>query len=239
MPLAATFYRLGQASLFVLTALVSAGCGTSAPVKAPGTPPTPASVTHDHPGGDAADPEEAALHRQLTAGWGFAEDKDGQLRIPLIDAKNWERVRYWALDHFVGFKYGDDFHALNAVFLLDVKDATELTSTACLRKAEKWSHPQLESYQVKLQGAHVDQTSWHDETVWVESMDGYVDFGLERHEFSAAYAAYPAYPDACLVFGIAVPWRKHPELAKQVRDRWVKEGVRGIAPLTKTRPYRK
>ena len=217
---------------------LAAACA-SAPTQPPGSPPTPATVTMDHPGGDAHDPHEAALLRQLNESWGAQEDKDGQLRIPLVDWKNYERVRYWAIDHFVGFKYGKDFHALNSVFILDVPEGSPIDSESCLKRAEKWGHPQIESFQIKLSDSHVTESRWHNLPVYVMSTDGYLDFGLERRRFSAAYAAYPAYADACLVFGFAVPWRDHDELAKQVRDRWVKEAVPRIQPLTKTRPYRK
>lgn len=219
-------------------AALAAACGTTS-TKPPGTPPTPATITMDHPGGDASDPHEAALLRQTTEPWGFQEDKDGQLRIPLVDWKNYERVRYWAIDHFVGFKYGSDFHALNSVFVLDVPEGTPIDSESCLKRAEKWGHPQIESFQIKLGEQRMSQARWHDTTIYVLSTDGYLDFGLERRHFSAAYAAYPAYSDACLVFGFAVPWREHEDTAKQVRDRWVKEGVPRLEPLTKTRPYRK
>src|SRR5712675_1924385 len=94
----------GLVACFGLAA-VATGCSSTVHAP-PGAPPTPKSVTHDHPGGDAADPNEAALQRQLDERWGYQEDKDGQLRIPLVDWKNWERVRYWVFDHFVGFKYG-------------------------------------------------------------------------------------------------------------------------------------
>jgi hypothetical protein len=227
-----------RASFVGLAALASA-CGSSTPTRPPGAPPTPATVTMDHPGGDARDPHEAALLRQVTEAWGFQEDKDGQLRIPLVDSKNYERVRYWTIEHFVGFKYGSDFHTLNSVFVLDVPAGAPLDSESCLKRAEQWAHPQIQNFQIKLADQQMMQSRWHDTPIFVISTDGYLDFGLERRRFSAAYAAYPAYSDACLVFGFAVPWREHEALAKQTRDRWIKEGVPRIEPLTKTRPYRK
>jgi hypothetical protein len=214
------------------------GCSV-APRKPPGVPPTPATVTPAHPGGDAADPDEAALQRQLHEGWGWAEDKDGQLRVPLVDWKNYERVRYWAVDHFVGFKYGSDYNVLNVVFIQDAPEGEPMDSRRCLKRAEKWGHPQLKSFEVKLGEQRTTENQWRGKPVFVKSVDGYVDFGLERRRFSAAYAAYAAYPDACLIFGLAVPWREHPELAQQVRDRWVNEGVSRMLPMTTTRPSRK
>jgi hypothetical protein len=226
--------------VLALSATLS-GCASTTHVAAgtPPTPPTPSSITHEHPGGDAQDPHQAALQRQLDERWGWGEDKDGQLRIPLVDGKNWERVRYWVLDHFVGFKYGDDYHVLNAVFLDDVPDGTPFDSKTCMMRAEKWTYPQLKNFDVKFSDTRFTQSTWRGHRIMVKSMDGYVDLGFERKRFSAAYAAYPAYPNVCLVFGVAVPWREQKELAQKVRDRWIKEGVPRIAPLTPTRPIRK
>jgi hypothetical protein len=92
---------------------------------------------------------------------------------------------------------------------------------------------------VKFSDTRFTQSTWRGHRIMVKSMDGYVDLGFDRKRFSAAYAAYDAYPNACLVFGVAIPWRDQKELAQKVRDRWIKEGVPRIAPLTPTRPYRK
>ena len=37
---------------------------------------------------------------------------------------------------------------------------------------------------------------------------------------------------------MAVPWRDHPELAKQVRDRWVNEAFSQVDPRTPTHAVR-
>jgi hypothetical protein len=214
-------------------------CGYSVQRQPAGAPPTPASITKAHPGGDAEDEHEAALKRQLTEPWRFGEDKDHQLRIPLVDAPNYKRVRYSLVDHFVGFKYGQDFHTANVVFMMDVPKGEPIDAKACLLRAENWGFPLLKSFAVTMGEMHVKEGTWHDKNIYVKTVDGYFDMGLQRRKFSAAYAAYPAYPDACMVFGFAVPWRDHDQLAKQVRDRWVAEGVSQIEPLTETRPYRK
>lgn len=204
----------------------------------PGAPPTPKSITLEHPGGDAADPQEAALERQLEMPWGWATDKDSQLRVPMVDVDNMKRVRYWVIDHFTGFRYGSDFFVMNVVFIQDKPKDEEMDSRTCLQRAEKWAHPQIQSFDVKFSDIQMTTAKWRNQPIAVKSVDGYLDVGFERRKFSAAYAAYPAYPDACLVFGMAVPWEKHADLAKSVRDRWVKEAVPRVVPLTPTRPYR-
>ena len=224
--------------LVPLCAAVLAACSV-APRQPPGAPPSPSSVSREEPGGDAHDPHAAALRRQLSEPWGFRRDKDHQLIIPLADPAHHKRVRFWAVDHFLGFRYGKDYHVLNVVFVQDVPEGTPTDSRTCIRQAEKWGRPQLRGFEVKLRQFGTLERKWRRHEIVVKTVDGYVDFGLERREFSAAYAAYPAYPGACLVFAIAVPWREHEKLAKQVRDRWVDEGVPRVIPLTKTRPYRK
>ena len=69
--------------------------------------------------------------------------------------------------------------------------------------------------------------------------DAEFEYMFKERQVSAAWASYPAYPDACLIFGLVVPWEGHPDLAKQVRDRWIKEGVKRLRPRTKKRPVRK
>jgi hypothetical protein len=225
----------------VLFALIVAtsGIGCSSAVRQPpGAPPSPKSVTLENPGGDADDPQAAALKRQLEMPWRWAMDKDGQVNVPMVDADNYKRVRYWAIDHFTGFRYGDDYHVMNVVLVQDIPEGAVMDSRQCMSQAEKWGRPQLKNFEVKLGNPEVHESQWRGQPIVVKSLDGYLDFGFERRKFSAAWAAYPAYPDACLVFGVAVPWGKHPELAAQVRDRWVKEAVPRIQARTKTKPHR-
>jgi hypothetical protein len=214
------------------------GCA-SAGTQPPGAPPSPKSISKETPGGDAHDPHQAALLRQLEMPFGFGMDKDHQLRVPMPDPRNQKRVRYWAIEHFTGFRYGSDYHVMNVVLVQDVPDGSKEDTHSCLQRVDKWAFPQLKSYEVKLGAPTLTEVEWEGKPITVKSVDGQFAFGLEQREFSAAYAAYPAYPDACLVFGIAVPWRDQEELAKKVRDRWVHEAVSRLKPLTPTRPYRK
>lgn len=232
----AFFERLRPSSFALALCLSATACTTAR--QPPGAPPTPGSITLENPGGDADDPQEVALKRQLEMPWRYAMDKDGQVNVPMVDAENYKRVRYWAIDHFTGFRYGDDYHVMNVVLVQDIPEGATMDSRECLAQADKWGRPQLKNFEVKLGMPEIHEEQWRGQPVVVKSVDGYVDFGLERLRFSAAYAAYPAYSDACLIFGVAVPWRKHPDLAMQVRDRWVKEAVPRIQARTKTKPHR-
>jgi hypothetical protein len=192
------------------------------------------------PGGDAADPHRAALSRQLEATWGARNDKDDLLHAPTPDWRNWKRVRFLGVDHFTGFRYGDEHHVVGIVFVQDVPRYGEPDALRCLRQFETWARPQIRDNDVELGEVGEVAQSWERGELIVRWVDGKVPLGFSVKEFSAAWAAYgSAYPDACLVYAMAVPWDGHGELAKQVRDRWVREGFQRMLPLTPERPVRK
>jgi hypothetical protein len=219
--------------------LATLACGSTTITQPPGAPPSQPSVTVAEPGGDAHDPHFAALTRQLELPWGARNDKDDQLHAPVPDWEKWKRVRYWGVEHFTGFRYGDNHHAIAIVLVQDADKQGKNDSRACLRRFESWVRPQIKGFDVKLGPVGVRQIEWREQKVLVQFVDGAVDSGFTRKEFSAAWAAYPAYPDSCLVYAMAVPWRDHPELARKLRDRWVAEGFQRMNPLTTTRPSRK
>lgn len=228
------------AFLFLSLAAI-AGCGGSAPPpaqKPPPPPPTPATVTRAQPGGDAEDPHGAALTRLLEEPFGERRDRDNQLILTLPDHEKWKRVRYWGVEHFVGFRYGEDHHALVVVFVLDTKEERP-SSEDCIRHFEAWGRPKVKSYEVKFEPFKAHHARFLDRPLIELSVDGSVNLGFSRTEFSAGWAALSYYPHACMISAVAVPWRTRPELAKKVRDRFLVEGFTHIQPLTATRPYRK
>ncbi len=221
--------------------LIAVACGGGPqPAKQPaGGPPAPATVTVQEPGGDAADPHSAALERLATAPWGLRNDKDDQVNIPLPDAENWKRVRYFGVEHFVGFRYGDDHHAMAIGFVQDLPPGTTMKSDTCMRAFEAWGLPQTHPFDVKFSPFESHLAKWQGQILESRSVDGKVNLGFTASEFSGAWAAYPAYKDACLVLAIAVPWRDHKELADKLRDRWVNEGFPLLAVSTTEKPARK
>lgn len=195
-------------------------------------PPSPESITVKQPGGDAADREQAALFRQLDEGWGQRNDKDDQVLLPLPDSEHWKRVRYWGVEHFVGFRYGNDHHVLAIGFVQEVPPGTPVNTDTCMRRFEAWGRPQTKPFNVKFGPFAVHHQRWRNQRLDVHSVDGEFAAGFSTTSFSAAWAAYPAYTDGCLVYAVAVPWRDHPDLAKQVRDRWVNEAFTQVEPKT-------
>ncbi len=228
--------------LVVVAALAAlgAGCSTAAqtPPSMPMRPPTPASVSRKEPGGDASDPERAALERLLREPWGARNDKDNQVLAPLPDWENWKRLRYWGFDNLVGFRYGNEYRAMTVVHIHPLPQGVPAKSETCMRAFEDWARPQISGFDVRLKPFQVKLTRWRDQPLVIETVDGWVSWGIGSADFSAAWAAYPAYDDACLIYGVAVPWREQPELAKKVRDRFMQEGLANLQALTTEKPYR-
>jgi hypothetical protein len=223
-------------SLLLGCAITACGSGTSR--QPPGRPPTPQSISRKEPGGDAHDPHRAALQRLLQQPWRRRLDKDRQVKVPVPDYAHWKRVRFRGIDHFVGFRYGKRHHVVTAAFVVDVQDAARNDSERCMRRFETWGRPQARSWNVRLEPIERTTTDWKGQQVVVHRVDGHVDTLLSRRRFSAAWAAYPAYPDACLVYGVAAQWFDQPELARRVRDRFVQEGFSTLLTLTDAKPHR-
>ena len=55
-------------------------------------------------------------------------------------------------------------------------------------------------------------------------------------EYAAAYATYPAWKQACVVMGIAIPARDELERAKAVRDRFATELLPRVRVLSTEEP---
>jgi hypothetical protein len=182
---------------------------------------------------------EDMLARLLMAPWGARNDKDDQLHAPLPDWGRWKRVRYWGFEHFTGFKYGEDHNVMSAAFVTELPEGKPVRSETCMREFEAWGRPQIKSFDIKFDEFKVKWAKWHKQPLMVSYVDGRLNWGLSQVEFSAAWAAYPAYPNACLIYAMGVPWRDHGELAQKLRDRWVEEGFPLMNTLTSERPYRK
>lgn len=208
------------------------------PRQPPGRPPTPASVTRNEPGGDADDPHRAALERMLAEPWGTRKDRDDQVVAPLTDAPKWRRIRYYGFNHLTGFRYGKAYHAVGAIAVQDLPAGTPVRSETCLAEFESWARPQLKGFDVRFEPFRTKLARWRDQPLVIQSMDGWVSWGLSSTEFSAAWAAYPAYKDACLIYAIAVAWRDSKDLAQKVRDRYVAEGFPSLEALTEEKAYR-
>lgn len=228
---------LTAASVLVLT--LCTACGVTAPKQPPGAPPTPTSVTRDNPGGDADEPERAALTRLAEQPWGERLDFWKTLRTPLPDAKKWRRVKFWGHPMRVSYRYGDDHYAVVTVWYQPVSGASD--PEACLARFLEFAMPVARSYSVTL-GPMKTTLSKHAvrgkaRRAAIATVEGQATtLGTER--YLGAIVAYDSWPGTCLVQGVAVLATEHPDLAERVRTRWLDEGLRRLdwAASVKTAP---
>jgi hypothetical protein len=199
-------------------------------------PPSAASVSRNEPGGDADDPHVAALSRLLSEQWGWRNDKQDALHVPMPDWQNWRRIRYYGVPTFVGFRYGDDHHAVLALWVRPIEEGSEPTPDACLASFEKWASPTARDFSVELDEGIVTRIPWAHGEVVIKSVEAQINTLFSRKRYSAAYGAYRMWDDTCTIFGVAVPVRGAEELARAVRDRYVKEGFRGMDQRTEKTP---
>jgi len=200
--------------------------------------PSPDSVEQDEPGGDAPDEHAAALARLVTLPFGWASDKDDQVRIMLPDSGMWKRVRYRGFEHLTGFRYGGNHHAISVVIVHDTRQGRAPTSESCMRYAETLARPRAHTLSVQTQPIVETTFQWRGKPLLVHSTDGEFPFGFRRIGFAAAWVAFPAYESACLYQAFGVKYEGHPELARQLRDRWVAEAATQVDIRTTTKPYR-
>lgn len=195
-------------------------------------------MTKKMPGGNARDPHRAALLRQIDQKWGVQTDKDGQAHFPLPDPQNWTRVRFGLVKHFTGFRYGKKHHAITSAFVIDLKEGDAATSSSCVQRFEEHARPQVSNFGGKVSEISTDVRAWSDKPLVVRQATGKIDVLFKHYEVAAAWTGYPAYPGKCMIYAVAVPWRKQRALAESVRSKFV-DGFERFRPLTPEAPYRR
>ena len=185
---------------------------------------------------DAEDEHAVSLRHLLERPWKRHSDRGRQLQVGLPDGAGWRRVRLRPFRFFTGFKYGDDYRALEAVRVQPVPAGRPVTSRTCLREAERWALPKLKSFDVRLTEMKESRWQWRDQTVQARTLEAHVDYAFTRSSYSVAWMAVPAYTDGCLVLMFAVRWGSSEHLARQVRDRWLQENLEFLRPKTPALP---
>ena len=216
--------------------LLAMGCSTSLPKQPPGLPPTPTSITKDEPGGDAADPEAEALRRLEDQRWTARSDRDASLLVPLPDGRNWRRVKFWTIDTFAGFRYGDEHHGVAAVFLRDAPKAGA-DSAACLRDFEKWGAPLATGLGMKLSEPVAVPVKWHGQEIAVRKREGKILWGLSEREYAAVYGAFTPWEGQCLIVSYGFPLKGDVSLGMRVRDRFAEEAFSRFVAHGKEPPH--
>jgi hypothetical protein len=221
--------RCQHVSLVVpVLAGVMLGCSASAPPPLPPSmPPTPATVTVENPGGDASDPEWAALDRLARETWGTRRDRANSLIVPLADARHWQRVRLWGYPTRAAFRFGDEHYGVVALWYGAA--AGDGDPSSCLARFIAEARPVAEGYGVRVVGSHVmhvtQETGYGPLPMVVQVLDADVDGFFQSREYAGALASYTSWPGTCLVQGFVVVAGKHKALASRVRDRWVTEAA--------------
>lgn len=213
-----------------LALIAASGCGASTPTpppKPPGVPPTPATVTRKNPGGDAADPEKAALERLLKEPWGGRGDRYATMRAPLVDWSNWRRVKLVGHPTRAAFRYGDEHYGVAGVWYIPAKGAND--PDTCLAQFMSTAVPQAEAYGARMGETRVlhaeQQVKGELRPMTIRTIDGGIESMFASDDYAGALVSYQSWPGTCLIYGFAVVAGHHKELARKVRDRWITEGA--------------
>ncbi len=214
--------------LLVSVLFVATACGKpAAPTQPVGAPPTPKTITAANPGGDANDPEFAALTRLANEPWGHSRDFWNTLHIPLVDWKNWQRTRITGNPTRASFRYGKQHYAVATLWYTPIEGAND--PEACMAKFIDYASPAADAYGILVMSRErlrMTQSVGADVLpISVELLSGRLDSLFGRNDYLGAIVAYQSFPGTCLVEGFAVVSTHHPTIAKQIRDRWVSEGA--------------
>jgi hypothetical protein len=146
-------------------------------------------------------------------------------------------VRFGLVKHFVGFKYGDENHAITAGFIVPLEKGDPRSSEQCLKRFEDEALPKVEFYGGTVSELETVHGTWKNQSLTMRKATGSIDVLFTHYDVSVAWTAYPAYPESCLVYAAVIMWDGHEELARQVRDKWL-EGFTHFHPMTEGEPFR-
>jgi len=219
------------AGLSLMTLVASTGCAAPPKiVQPPGIPPTPKSVTLKNPGGDAADPELAALERLAKMPFGWKQDRFNTLRVPLIDWSHWARVKIFGQPSRAAYQYGDEHFAVIGLFYTPIEGEND--PDRCLQKFLEKAGPPAEAYGVRLgetRLVHLDQKiDGERRPMVIKVIDGAVESLIDSNDYAGGVASFQSWPGTCLIEAFAVVATHHRALAMKIRDRWVADGAAGL-----------
>jgi hypothetical protein len=160
------------------------------------------------------------------------------IAIPLPDTSGWDEVDFLLVPSVVSVQYGDasDFHAILGAFVVHVANPSE--AGACDRSFVAWAGDWLDAFDVHYERERDWVASWthpdasrEGETaaevaripILGADILGEVATLVVRGTFECAYAVYPAWKNACLAVGVAIPNRDAAPQARALRDRFVRE----------------
>ncbi|MGZ3451094.1 MAG: hypothetical protein ACXVEF_15930 [Polyangiales bacterium] len=214
-------------------ALVFVGC-TSAPPRAASPAPAASSTLGSGAAVDTRGPNgdhDAALGTLADAPWSARVDKRHTIALPLPDGPAWTHVKYWGVTTLAGWRYGDEHHVALAAFSYPPPGGTA-TVEVCAERFAAWGTAKAKQFDVQVGEPRIEHITWPDPagkgtnlSARVFVVDARRRSLLGTKRYAAAYAIYPAWNDACLAVGFAVPERDSPDLARAVRDRLVRDAL--------------
>lgn len=224
--------------LALASLLTGAGCNhaQARPIERIQAMPPPKDDGKPAEGNNKSGNEEhaAAMEQLKVSPLGPRDDKQASVLVYLPDPENWMRVRFWGITSLVGFRYGKDHHAIVGGFVTHVPDNT--VQGACSKSFEDYAKPYIDNFDVNLTIQEPKAFPWKKDIVEVEVVHAKIATMLVHDEYSAAFASYPAWDNACLVIGIAVPARGDMARSDAVRDRFVAEVFPKVVVTSKTEP---
>lgn len=175
----------------------------------------------------------AALEQLLVAPIGSRADRQKSIKVPLPDFSTWRRVRFLGVKSLAGWRYGTEHHAVVGAFVIDVKNRTP---ESCNEAFEAWAKPWLEVFDVRYEIGKPVGFAWKNtlkpnappEILSAVTLHASTASVLAQESYHATYAVYPAWPDKCLVVGMATGARGEDKRAMRARDRFAQDVFSGI-----------
>jgi hypothetical protein len=196
------------------------------------SPPKDDGLSAEGVGGGLS--HSAALEELKIAPLGPVIDKQRSVRFSLPDAQHWTRVKFFGVESLVGFRYGKEHHAVVAGTIVHLP--SDAPQGACTKSFEDWATPWVRVFDVEIEREPPRAFPWNARIIDVDLLYAHTATLAMREGYAVAYGAYPAWPGACLVFGIAVPAREDEARARAVRDRFAEEVLPHVRILAKEEP---
>ncbi len=227
-------HRVGVFALAV-PCLAGLGCSSASLSNVPVTAAPPPRDDGEAAQGVGGGLSHSAALEQLKIGHpGFVMDRQGSIRFPLPDARHWTRVKFWGIESLAGFRYGKEHHAVVGATVTHVP--ADAPQGACTKSFEEWAAPWVQAFEVEIEREPPRAIPWNAKIVDIDVLYARAATLAAREGYAVAYAAYPAWPGACLILGIAVPAREDEERAKEVRDRFAQEVLPHVQVIAQEEP---
>ena len=191
----------------------------------PNQPPTPESVTRYDPGGDAHDPEQAALERLLREPFGMRRDRARRFRLAMLDrGYMWRSANVPLFTLSGAYRYGDKNHAVVGLYFAEAESSS---ADACFQQLVRESLAARVAFGIQTsEPRRLDREPVPNRPVAAEFVfEAKVQGTFSSSNYLAAVAVYAYRAGTCLAQGFAVHSDGHQQLAEQVRKRWLAEAA--------------